>query len=50
MKTTKIEVRNRRELDDATRSYRNNGYNIITFGTKMRELENEEQIVVITIK
>ena len=36
-----------RELNSLTKEYRNQGYNIVTFGKDVRELEKGDSFVVI---
>ena len=41
---------NRKHLDSLTRDYRMAGFNIVTYGETLRELENGSEFVVIEIK
>lgn len=50
MKQHKYIVKNKKELNALTKDFREIGYNIITFGNKVRELEKGEHIVVIEVK
>lgn len=47
MANERIIVRTRKELDELTRKYRGSGYNIITFCEDLRELEKDDDIVMI---
>lgn len=42
--------KSRREIDEVTRELRRSGYNIITYGSRVRELERGGEIIVIEIK
>ena len=37
----------KRQLDDLTADLRELGYNIVTFGTKLREFENDNNFVIV---
>lgn len=50
MKQHKYIVKDKKELNQLTKDFRGIGYNIITFGNKVRELEKGEHIVVIEVK
>lgn len=41
---------NRKHLDSLTRDYRKAGFNIVTYGENLRELEKNDEFVVIEIK
>ena len=45
-----IKVRDMMQFQELIREHRKQGYNIITLGTKLAELEKDNKIVVITIK
>lgn len=49
MKTYYCTATNRKHLDSLTRDYRNAGYNIVTYGERLRELEKGDEFVVIKI-
>lgn len=36
----KITATNKKEFEEIKKEYRNNGYNFVTFGTKLAEMEN----------
>ena len=40
---------NREHLDSLTRDYRNNGWQIVTYGETLRELELGNEFIVIEI-
>lgn len=39
----------RNHLDNLTRDYRNAGFNIVTYGEYFRELEKDDEFIVIEI-
>ena len=43
----KITVRTKREFENKIKEYRNKGYNLITLGNRIAELENENEIITI---
>lgn len=45
--TRKIIVFTKRELDELTKKYRGSGYNIVTFGEDLRELEKDDSFIII---
>lgn len=45
--TTRYLVNNGKDLNRLTKDFRDLGYNIITYGKTVRELEKNEHIVVI---
>jgi hypothetical protein len=45
--TTKIKVRGKKKFESTIKEYRAKGYNIITFGYELVELEKDDEIVVI---
>lgn len=45
--TTRYLVNNGKDLSRLTKDFRDLGYNIITYGKDVRELEKNEHIVVI---
>ena len=47
MANTRYNVKTTRELNGLTKDFRELGYNIITFGKDVRELEKNEHIVLI---
>lgn len=47
MANERIIVRTRKELDELTRRYRGLGYNIVTFGEDLRELEKDDDFIMI---
>lgn len=47
MKNTREIVYSRKELDEMTKKYRGLGYNIVTFGKDLRELEKDDNFVMI---
>ena len=48
--TVKRFARSRRELDEITKELRRSGYNIVTYGKELRELERGEEIIVIEVR
>ena len=42
-----IKVKGKKQFENTIKEYRANGYNIITFGCKLAELEKGDEIVVI---
>ena len=50
MKKYYCTAENRKHLDSLTRDYRQAGFNIVTYGETLRELENGNEFVVIEIK
>jgi hypothetical protein len=47
MANERIIVRTRKELDELTSKYRGSGYNIVTFGEDLRELEKDDSFIII---
>lgn len=47
--TTKIKAKNKRQLNNLVKEYRNNGYFLITLGSVLAELEKENELVVIEL-
>lgn len=45
-----IKAKNKKQLQELVKEYRAQGYNIITFGYTLCELEKGEHIVVIEVK
>jgi uncharacterized protein involved in tolerance to divalent cations len=45
--TIKIRVRGKKKFESTIKEYRAKGYNIITFGYELVELEKDDEIVVI---
>lgn len=45
-----ITVKTNKELDNITKEYRNQGYNIITFWKGFREMEKGDEIITIEIR
>lgn len=48
--TTTIKANSKKEFEELKKEYRNKGYNFVTFGTKLVEMEsmNGEHFIVIT--
>ncbi len=42
-----IKVRGKKQFENTIKEYRAKGYNIITFGNKLAELEKDNEIIVI---
>lgn len=49
MKTYYCTAMNKEHLDSLTRDYRKAGYNIVTYGERLRELEKDNEFIVIEI-
>lgn len=47
MANTRYNVKTNKELNSLTKDFRELGYNIITFGRDVRELEKNDHIVLI---
>lgn len=45
-----IYVNNRNTLTELTRFYRSQGFNIITFGDNLRELEKGDTMIILEIR
>lgn len=48
--TQHFTVKNKKALNQLTKEFRAKGYNIITFCTDFRELEKDNEIIVIEVK
>lgn len=48
--TQHFTVKNKKALNQLTKDFREKGYNIITFCTDFRELEKDNEIIVIEVK
>ena len=49
MKTYYCTAMNKEHLDSLTSDYRKAGYNIVTYGERLRELEKDNEFIVIEI-
>ena len=45
----KITAKNKKQFNEMIHSYREQGFNIVTFGKKLAELEREDEFVIIEI-
>ena len=46
-KMTKITATNKKEFEEIKKEYRNKGFNFVTFGAKLAEMENENGDFVV---